>query len=64
MERYYVEVDFFEDELNAWNDVWTSTTKTYGSRTAAEKAAVNLEIRNAQNGASCRTRIKSYPVVK
>ncbi len=63
-ERFQVEVDFFEDETQSWNEVWTSTTRTYASRDAAQRAAVNLEVRNAANGAGCRTRITSYPVSK
>ncbi len=61
-QRYQVEVDFWEDETNEWNGVWTSTAKTYATRAAAERAAVNLEIRNAQNGAGTRTRVIAYPV--
>ncbi len=61
-QRYQVEVDFYEDETRAWNGVWTSTTKTYATREAAQRAADRLEIRNACNGAGCRTRVISYPV--
>ena len=63
-ERFIVEVDFYEDEEQRWNEVWTSTTRTYATRAAAERAAIALEIKNAANGAGTRTRVTSYPVVK
>jgi hypothetical protein len=62
--RYQIEVTFWDEVDQKWDGTWAATDKTYKSLASAERARERLEIRNAANGADCKTRIVSYPVTQ